>query len=105
VPAPARADGPGLATVTITESGHDIALRGERVEIGRLGSCAIHVADANVSRRHSAIEPRPAGWTIVDLGSTNGTYVNGERIAEHVLAEGDVITVGASKMVFHAPRG
>lgn len=92
-----------LATITVPGIEHDIALTHERMIIGRLRSCEICLEDINVSREHAALQHGPEGWTITDLDSTNGTFVNGERISRALLKDGDVITVGVSELVFHSP--
>lgn len=77
--------------------------------LGRDSSADIVVEDPGVSRRH--IEVRltydgPRQQTLIrDLGSTNGTYVNGDRIGSETLTEGDRITIGSSTLVFHAEGG
>jgi len=70
--------------------------------IGRLPECELTVNDANVSRRHAEVRPIGAGYVVADLGSTNGTRVNGVVINEHTLVDGDVITVGGSRIRFEA---
>jgi hypothetical protein len=95
----------GIATVTVSGVEHDVALGGERVCVGRLASCDIRLADANVSREHAAFVREGAGWAIEDLESTNGTYLNGERVSFERLRNGDVVSVGASELVYHEPRG
>jgi hypothetical protein len=104
VPMSSPGGGPaGLATVTIGDDPHDIALRGDRMEIGRLAGCALRIDDVNASRRHAAIVATPAGWSIEDLGSTNGTYLNSELLTAPVpLSDGDVISIGTTRLVFHA---
>jgi hypothetical protein len=69
---------------------------GREVLIGRQTACDVVLAEEQVSRRHARL-----GWdgeapVIEDLGSTNGTYVNGERVKRRKLAEGDRILVGAN---------
>ncbi len=103
--ASAKHELPGLATVTVTADEHDVALRGERVVAGRLATSGIRLADANVSREHAAFIREGAGWAIEDLGSTNGTYLNGERISHARLRDGDTISLGASELIYHEPRG
>jgi pSer/pThr/pTyr-binding forkhead associated (FHA) protein len=71
----------------------DVALTGERVMIGRLKACDICLSDANASRQHAALERDGDGWTLVDMGSTNGTLVNGERTDRTRLHNGDIITI------------
>lgn len=96
---------PGLSTVTVGETHHDVALRGEKITVGRLAECDIVLPDANVSRRHSEFVRDQGGWVIQDLDSTNGTHVNGQKVARVRLKDGDTIAIGASRLVFHEPRG
>lgn len=70
------------------------------VSIGRAGDNHIVVPDANVSRYHAKIELVGSDYLVKDLGSTNGTLVNGIRIGEHRLKHGDTITVGTTKIYF-----
>jgi pSer/pThr/pTyr-binding forkhead associated (FHA) protein len=73
------------------------------VAIGRLPSCEVVVADPNASRRHAEVRPQGNGWAVVDLGSTNGTRVNGLLVVgDRLLADGDVIGVGATTVRFEA---
>lgn len=95
----------GLATVTVSDLHHDIALKGERVEVGRLGECDICLADANVSRVHAAFVREGNGWAIEDLESTNGTFLNGARIDRSRLRDGDTVQIGATQLVYHEPKG
>jgi hypothetical protein len=104
-PPPPAAPVHGIATVTVSGIEHDVALGGERVTVGRLSSCGIKIADANVSREHAAFVREGAGWAIEDLDSTNGTYLNGERVTFERLRNGDVVAVGASELVYHEPGG
>lgn len=68
--------------------------------IGRDESCRLHLSDPCVSARHARIERKPTGWSIRDLGSRNGTFVNGGRIIEAVLSPNDKIRVGESVFTF-----
>ena len=63
------------------------------VVIGRAPECNIQLGDTNVSRRHAEVRPFGTGFLVVDLGSTNGTRVNGASVSEHQLKDGDTITV------------
>ena len=65
--------------------------------IGRSRDCDIVLDDSNVSRRHAEIRPRGDGWTITDLGSTNGVRVNGRDVRANEPqrpAPGDRIELG-----------
>ena len=71
--------------------------------IGREGSDIV-VADPEVSRRHAAIREHDGGVAIEDLGSTNGTFVNGERIEGlHSLSDGDTVRLGNTTWRLRAP--
>lgn len=68
--------------------------------IGRLPECEVVLSDPAVSRRHARIVRRDDAFVLTDLGSTNGTLVNGERVTERELRDGDRITVGATVLEF-----
>jgi hypothetical protein len=69
--------------------------------IGRSRDCAIVLEDAGISRLHAEIRPGPEGWTIEDLGSTNGVLVNGHGLAgAQLLHPGDRLELGSTEMVF-----
>jgi Protein of unknown function (DUF3662)/FHA domain len=69
--------------------------------IGRGRQADIVLNDPNVSRQHAEIRPRGGSWVITDLGSTNGSQLNGRRIdGSEVLRTGDEIELGASLMTF-----
>jgi hypothetical protein len=69
--------------------------------IGRSRDCEIVLEDAGISRRHAELRPLPGGWTIEDLGSTNGVLVNGAPIAgAQPLAAGDRVELGSTEILF-----
>jgi DNA-binding SARP family transcriptional activator len=68
--------------------------------IGRLPDQDLVLDDVGVSRRHAEIRRHGGSYRLVDAGSANGTVVNGSRIAEHALVDGDVIRVGDVEMTF-----
>jgi len=71
------------------------------VTLGRSRECEVVVDDPNVSRKHAELRPRGGSWVLTDLGSTNGSSVNGRRIdAPTVVKPGDEIEVGSSVMTF-----
>jgi pSer/pThr/pTyr-binding forkhead associated (FHA) protein len=72
------------------------------VTVGRTPNSTIVLADPNVSRNHAEIRPVGTGYVVVDLQSTNGTRVNGIRIANHELDGGDQITFGNTVLRFEA---
>jgi hypothetical protein len=77
-------------------------LTDQPLTIGRATDATIRVSDTSVSRRHAEVRPSAGGWTIVDLGSTNGTRVNGTPVTERTLEDGDTITVGDAALRFEA---
>lgn len=96
-PEPARRAQPHLTL----DNGEQVPLGAEPAVIGRLAGCAVVVSDLNVSRKHAQVRQQGGVFVVSDLGSTNGTLVNGIRIdGERVLQVGDVISVGATHMRF-----
>jgi pSer/pThr/pTyr-binding forkhead associated (FHA) protein len=75
-------------------------LMGRRIVIGRDATADIQISDTTVSREHAALVKRGTAWWVVDLGSTNGTAVNGVAAAEHPLSAGDLITFGEAEVEF-----
>jgi serine/threonine-protein kinase len=74
------------------------------ITIGRGAATSIAIADPSVSLMHCEIEPLPEGrWVTRDLGSTNGTYLNGERIVTGELKHGDILSIGKSRAEVHLP--
>jgi hypothetical protein len=71
-----------------------IPLDGEIIHIGRGIGSDLHLDDSSVSRRHAVLVPRPGGQRILDDRSSNGTFVNGQRVEQADLRDGDVITLG-----------
>ncbi len=69
------------------------------VTIGREHASGIVLEDRSVSLKHAVIELRDHRYLIRDVGSSNGIYVNKQRVVEHVLEDGDVVTVGAYVMI------
>lgn len=80
-----------------------IALDGVRIAMGSAPSNDVVLDDdLTVSRLHAMFEPIAGGWCVRDLGSRNGTSVNGRRVfAEQHLIDGDEVRMGASVVVFH----
>jgi hypothetical protein len=91
---------PGTPAVYLTirhgpRSGHTFSAAGPSVTIGRIAGNSIVIDDPQVSRHHASLTLEAGQWVLRDLGSTNGTAVNGQRIASPwVVREGDVIGLG-----------
>ncbi|HJZ61091.1 MAG TPA: DUF3662 and FHA domain-containing protein [Miltoncostaeaceae bacterium] len=67
--------------------------------IGRSRDCDVVVADSNASRRHAEVRHVGMDYHLVDLGSTNGTLLNGQRVQRQALADGDRIVLGTTEIV------
>ncbi len=94
--------GPGMGSLVLP-SGERIYVNSAPVSIGRLPECTIAVNDSNISRRHAEVRAGTTAYVVVDLGSTNGTMINGIKIAgEQRLRDGDIISVGSTHLRFEA---
>ncbi|MGM9998471.1 MAG: FHA domain-containing protein [Candidatus Bruticola sp.] len=76
----------------------------EQIIIGRDIASDILLCNDSISRRHAEVVRSAEGWRVRDLGSSNGTFVNGQRVDEVFLVEGDVITLGDVNLTFEGPR-
>ncbi|HVB05732.1 MAG TPA: DUF3662 and FHA domain-containing protein [Acidimicrobiales bacterium] len=82
-----------------------IAIGEETLTIGRLPDCSIPINDPNASRRHAQVRLDGEVVYLLDLGSTNGTKVNGSPVRQHRLQDGDVIMIGTTAIRFESrPR-
>jgi DNA-binding transcriptional ArsR family regulator len=83
-----------------------VPLTGQRVTVGKASTNVVALEhDATVSRLHAVLENLGHAWSIRDLGSRNGTYLNGDKIsAERVLHSGDEVRIGTSRLVFWEVR-
>jgi hypothetical protein len=91
---------PEREVVTLTIDGRVYPVTSRRVVLGRSRECDISLADSNVSRRHAELVQEGETYWVGDLGSTNGTELNGERIDRAKLADGDRITLGSTDVLF-----
>jgi dipeptidyl aminopeptidase/acylaminoacyl peptidase len=104
VPVEQIAAGTGFAALLTFESGpfagRIVALPSQMVSVGRAPDNDVVVGDPATSGHHGRIEVRNGSFWISDLGSTNGTLVNGEPVIEKELSDGDMIAVGQNTMRF-----
>ncbi|WP_338865390.1 FHA domain-containing protein [Myxococcus stipitatus] len=99
-PAPVAAS-PRLVCVAGPKSGEEFSLEDGEYVIGRATDNPICIPDTSVSRKHVMVRKSGGGWTVSDLGSGNGTLVNGDAIGDETpLANGDVITLGDTELRF-----
>ena len=101
-PLPSLGGAPTLKATLTMADGSRIALRPGVISVGRSAESTIPLNDTNVSRRHAELRLRGEGadamWVLVDLGSTNGTLINGVKVnGEQVLRKNDAIVFGATK--------
>lgn len=103
-PGPRAVGGPwNLRGVLGSAAGQSFALVSGTHLIGKIDEAEIRLTDSGVSRNHAEIAIDAQGRaSIVDLGSTNGTFVSGQRIDEHPLQHGDVIGVGPDAVLLFA---
>jgi len=90
----------GPAEPTLTIGGSRRKLVEAVVVLGRSEQCDIVVDDAGASRRHAEIRRDRDRHVLVDLNSTNGVYLNGERTDQAVLSHGDVVSIGRAQLHF-----
>lgn len=89
--------------VVLDERGQDkerISITRTPIVIGRQSTNDVVLSDPNVSRRHAELTRKDGTWTLIDLGSTNGTTVNGRPSTEHSLNDGDRLGFGTSELIF-----
>jgi pSer/pThr/pTyr-binding forkhead associated (FHA) protein len=97
-----------MANLSISLSGHDrvqeVPLRGEAATLGRDASCEVCIRHPSLSRRHAFLQLRDGRWLVEDLGSTNGTTLNGRRIDDkRILHHRDLIQIGKVSVHFMDP--
>jgi predicted component of type VI protein secretion system len=90
-----------VSTALVLTGGKRLVVGPGGATLGRSRQCDIVLDDQNVSRQHAEIRPRGGSWVLNDLGSTNGSCVNGRRIdGPEVLKPGDEIELGTSVITF-----
>jgi hypothetical protein len=95
-----RPSGPGGAALILSDGGKEYPLGADRSVIGRLQGSEVEIQDPGASRRHAEIRRQGDEFVVVDLGSTNGTLVNDQPVAEATLEDGDRITIGRTVLEF-----
>ena len=83
-------------------TGEAFSLDRSQTTVGRSPDCDIFLDDVTVSRRHAVVAHGDMGFTIEDLGSLNGTFLNRSRIDRGVLDNGDEVQIGKYRLIFLA---
>ncbi|TAK69685.1 MAG: FHA domain-containing protein [Actinomycetota bacterium] len=84
--------------------GTQFSLAGDLVSVGRAPDADVFLDDITVSRRHAEFRHDDLGWSVHDVGSLNGTYVNRARIEQQRLALGDEVQIGKYRFLFLEPQ-
>jgi len=96
-----RRDGPAvLELLDSSEASPFVTLGKDSTDMGRLSDNDVVLPDPNVSRFHARISRRGDAYFLTDLDSTNGTWLNEQRVTEVQLEEDDVIRLGGTRLVF-----
>lgn len=96
-----RAESPVTSGALVVPNGKSVTLGDAAVVIGRSPECDIVLDDPNVSRRHAEVKVVNGSYAVSDLGSTNGTRVNGIAVTlERALRDGDIIGLGSHDIRF-----
>ena len=94
---------PSLFVIRGNDQGTRFELEGDAIGMGRDASNVVQLHDTEVSRQHAEIRRLDGGYRIVDLRSSNGTFVNGQRVEQHRLTSGDQVQLGGTLMLFTRP--
>jgi signal transduction histidine kinase/pSer/pThr/pTyr-binding forkhead associated (FHA) protein len=89
-----------LTVIRGIRTGHQFQLGDGKRKIGRESQCDIHFSDTETSRNHAEIEGLNGEFRLRDLGSSNGTFVNQQRVSESLLHHGDRIQIGRQTLLF-----
>src|SRR3954464_11377983 len=94
-----------LFVIQGADQGKRFELKSKPMALGRDQSNPIRLHDTEVSRRHAELRPVDDTYRIVDLGSANGTYVNGQAVDQAPLRSGDRLQLGQTVMLYNAGSG
>jgi hypothetical protein len=96
-----EAQGVRRSRALVTVAGRRLPVPPRGATIGRSRDCDIVLDDSSISRRHAEIRPAGEGWTVADLGSTNGVRLNGRPVeGSRPLQAGDRVELGSTEIVF-----
>ena len=94
---------PTLFVIRGTDQGTRFELIEPLLRLGRDPSSTIHLHDTEVSRHHAELRQVETDYLISDLNSSNGTFVNGQRVRQHPLQSGDQVQLGGTLMLYTGP--
>ena len=86
-------------------TGHRLALSSQTVTLGRRPGMDLLLEDTMVSGHHAELRFEDGGWLLVDLGSSNGTMLNNEKVTSARLSDGDKVQIGATLFLFRGEKG
>jgi CRP-like cAMP-binding protein len=93
----------GAPPYLVRSDGAQLPLEGDVLHIGRAPDNHIVINDKQMSRRHAVIKREGPNYVLEDVGTSNGTYVNQQRIQRHMLAQGDIIRLGQTVFTYRTP--
>jgi len=102
---PEDANTPALVGVSSDVIGQTFSLTKSKIEVGRRPSSDIVLSDPSVSSMHAQIIEDKDNWKVLNLLSSNGTFVNGEKVVEQILNKGDMVAFAGSEFVFSYVKG
>jgi signal transduction histidine kinase len=91
---------PRVIIIKGADEGKQFDLTGDQVGVGRDAANPIRLHDTEVSRRHAEFVRSPEGYRVLDVGSANGTFVNGQPVHDVLLQAGDQVLIGQSVLVY-----
>ena len=91
---------PRIVVIAPDKTQRTVELKDKLTTVGRMPACTIQIDDKVASRKHCVIKAESDAYTLIDMGSANGTQVNGARVKEWRLTENDRITIGNTVLVF-----
>jgi signal transduction histidine kinase len=95
---------PRLIVIKGADEGKQFELQGDVLAAGRDAVNPVRLHDTEVSRRHAEFRQVNGGYSVVDVGSANGTFVNNQPVKEAVLQSGDQVRIGQTLLVYSAGR-
>lgn len=102
-----RTRGPAEFFLQIAEPGKpvvELPLNDKRITVGRSEDCDLTLDSPEISRQHAVLEDSGAGYQVIDLGTSNGTFVNGEKVERQLLRPGDRVVLGEIALSFRSVR-